>query len=98
MISLGCPKNLVDGEVMLGDLNRGGFDIIENHEEADAIVVNTCAFVEEAKTESINAILEAAQLKELGDKKLIITGCLAQVSKKESKRERSLYRTYRDLS
>lgn len=79
MVSLGCPKNTVDGEVMLGDLFRSGFDIVEDHEDADAIVVNTCSFVEEAKTESLEAIMEAAQLKADGKaQRVIVTGCLAQ--------------------
>jgi ribosomal protein S12 methylthiotransferase len=64
---------------MLGDLYRQGFDIIQEHEEADVIVVNTCGFVEDAKTESIEAIVEASSLKEFGKaKKVIVTGCLAQ--------------------
>jgi len=64
---------------MLGDLYRQGFDITDEHEEADAIVVNTCAFVEDAKMESIEAIVEAAQLKQTGKaKKIVVTGCLAQ--------------------
>jgi ribosomal protein S12 methylthiotransferase len=66
MVSLGCPKNVVDGEVLLGDLYRSGFDVINEHEDADAIVVNTCGFVEDAKTESIDAIVEAASLNEDG--------------------------------
>ena len=69
MVSLGCPKNVVDGEVMLGDLRRSGFDIVDDHEAADAIVVNTCGFVEDAKTESIDAIVEAASLNEDGKKR-----------------------------
>mmetsp|Transcript_3953 Transcript_3953/g.11192 ORF Transcript_3953/g.11192 Transcript_3953/m.11192 type:complete len:528 (-) Transcript_3953:374-1957(-) len=79
MVSLGCPKNTVDGEVMLGDLYRQGFDIIEEHEDADAIIVNTCGFVEDAKTESIEAIIAASGFKQEGKaKKVIVTGCLAQ--------------------
>lgn len=79
MMSLGCPKNVVDGEVLLGGLFREGFDITDSHEDADAIVVNTCAFVDEAKQESISAIFEAAQYKEEGKaKRVIVTGCLAQ--------------------
>lgn len=78
MVSLGCPKNTVDGEVLLGDLFRSGFEVTEA-EEADAIVVNTCAFIDDAKSESVDAIMEVAALKEqYGDKKLIVTGCLAQ--------------------
>eukprot|EP00882_Tetradesmus_deserticola_P028063 GHRQ01031239.1.p1 GENE.GHRQ01031239.1~~GHRQ01031239.1.p1 ORF type:complete len:172 (+),score=30.70 GHRQ01031239.1:164-679(+) len=53
LVSLGCPKNLVDGEVLLGDLARAGFEITAEHEDADAILVNTCAFVEDAKAESL---------------------------------------------
>ncbi|GFR42266.1 hypothetical protein Agub_g3163 [Astrephomene gubernaculifera] len=79
LVSLGCPKNVVDGEVLLGDLTRAGFSITEDHEEADAIIVNTCAFVEDAKSESLEAIVEAASLNEDGRKrKLVVTGCLAQ--------------------
>jgi ribosomal protein S12 methylthiotransferase len=80
MVSLGCPKNTVDGEVMLGDLFSNGFDVVDDHEEADAVIVNTCGFVEDAKNESVDAILAAAALKaESGQKKkVIVTGCLAQ--------------------
>lgn len=79
MVSLGCPKNTVDGEVLLGDLFRQGFDITDDHENSDAIVINTCGFVEDAKTDSIENIIQAAKLKEDGRvKKVIVTGCLAQ--------------------
>jgi len=79
MVSLGCPKNTVDGEVLLGDLFRSGFGITDDHANSDAIVVNTCGFVEDAKSESIENIIEAARLKEEGKvKKVIVTGCLAQ--------------------
>ena len=79
MVSLGCPKNTVDGEVLLGDLFRSGFDIIDAGEEADAIVINTCGFVEDAKAESIDTIMQAARLKAEGKvKRIVITGCLAQ--------------------
>lgn len=79
MVSLGCPKNTVDGEVLLGDLYRSGFDVTDNHEESDAIVVNTCGFVEDAKADSIENIIQAAALKGNGKvKKVIVTGCLAQ--------------------
>lgn len=79
MVSLGCPKNTVDGEVLLGDLFRQGFDITEDHEDSDAIVINTCGFVEDAKADSIENIIQAAKLKEDGRvKKVIVTGCLAQ--------------------
>ncbi|PYS69190.1 MAG: 30S ribosomal protein S12 methylthiotransferase RimO, partial [Acidobacteria bacterium] len=62
-ISLGCPKNLVDSEVMMGQLKHNGYEITPNAEEADTIVVNTCGFIDSAKKESIDTILEAAQLK-----------------------------------
>ena len=118
MVSLGCPKNTVDGEacsrpqatplpclpsppplhvavgclsctppgpaarageVLLGDLYRSGFEITDAHEDADAIVINTCGFVEDAKAESIETIVEAARLKGEGRvKKVVVTGCLAQ--------------------
>eukprot|EP00227_Mantoniella_beaufortii_P010230 CAMPEP_0197591208 /NCGR_PEP_ID=MMETSP1326-20131121/12939_1 /TAXON_ID=1155430 /ORGANISM="Genus nov. species nov., Strain RCC2288" /LENGTH=529 /DNA_ID=CAMNT_0043156593 /DNA_START=101 /DNA_END=1690 /DNA_ORIENTATION=- len=83
MVSLGCPKNTVDGEVMLGDLFANGFDIVDDHEESDAVIINTCAFVEDAKNESVEAILAAARLKSDSaaggkQKKVIVTGCLAQ--------------------
>jgi len=79
MVSLGCPKNTVDGEVLLGDLFRSGFEIIDAAEEADAIVINTCGFVEDAKAESIDTIIQAARLKAEGQvKRVVVTGCLAQ--------------------
>eukprot|EP00798_Chlamydomonas_sp_ICE-L_P010307 gene10307-8238_t len=80
LVSLGCPKNVVDGEVMLGDLRRNGFEITEEHEDADAVIINTCAFVEDAKTESLETIIEAAGMNVEGGKKkkIVITGCLAQ--------------------
>lgn len=79
MVSLGCPKNTVDGEVLLGDLFRSGFEVTDVHEDADAIVINTCAFVEDAKAESVETIIEASRLKDEGKaRKVIVTGCLAQ--------------------
>uniref|UniRef100_A0A7S3VK66 Uncharacterized protein n=1 Tax=Dunaliella tertiolecta TaxID=3047 RepID=A0A7S3VK66_DUNTE len=78
-VSLGCPKNVVDGEVILGDLYKSGFEVTQEHEDADAIVINTCAFVQDAKSESIEAIMEAAALNEDGKRrKIVVTGCLAQ--------------------
>lgn len=78
-VSLGCPKNLVDGEVMLGLAREAGHEITADAASADAIVVNTCAFIDEAKAESIDAILEMARLKRDGGRqKLIVTGCLAE--------------------
>ncbi|GMH36479.1 hypothetical protein BSKO_04347 [Bryopsis sp. KO-2023] len=79
-VSLGCPKNTVDGEVLLGDLQRSGYKIVKEHEDADAIIVNTCGFVEDAKNESIEAIMEASSVTSSDGKtpKVIVTGCLAQ--------------------
>ena len=78
-VSLGCDKNLVDTEVMLGLLAKEGFEFTDDENEADIAVVNTCCFIGDAKEESINTIIELGQLKEDGNLKgLIITGCLAQ--------------------
>lgn len=78
-MSLGCPKNLVDSEVMLGHLRLKGFQLTPHREEAEVIVVNTCGFIDAAKQESIEAILEAASMKEKGAcKKLIVAGCLVE--------------------
>lgn len=78
-ISLGCDKNLVDSEKMLGLLGDSGYAIVEEESEADAIVVNTCCFIHDAKEESIETILEMAEWKQKGNvKALVVTGCLAQ--------------------
>ena len=78
-ISLGCDKNLVDSEVMLGLLDKKGYQIVDSEEDADIIVVNTCCFIHDAKEESIQTILEMAGYKKEGKlKALIVTGCLAQ--------------------
>jgi ribosomal protein S12 methylthiotransferase len=78
-VSLGCPKNLVDSEVMLGTLARQGYSITSSKEDADVIVVNTCGFIDSAKRESIDTILEMADLKSQGNcKKLVVAGCLAE--------------------
>ena len=78
-ISLGCPKNLVDSEVMMGKLEASGYEITADASEADTVVVNTCGFIESAKQESIDAILEAARLK-TGEKvsRLVVAGCLVE--------------------
>lgn len=87
-ISLGCPKNLVDSEVMMGLLDRNGWGITSHAEEADVLVVNTCAFIESAKKESIDSILEMAQLKSNGrSKRLVVTGCLAERYRQELRQE-----------
>lgn len=79
MISLGCPKNQVDAEIMLSKLSEAGFEITNDEQQADLIIVNTCGFIEDAKKEAIETILETAQLKENGSlKALVVTGCLAE--------------------
>ncbi len=87
-ISLGCPKNLVDSEVMMGQLRVKGFEITANADDADTVVVNTCGFIEAAKKESIEAILEAARLKTSGKAtRLIVAGCLVERYRDELKAE-----------
>jgi ribosomal protein S12 methylthiotransferase len=87
-LSLGCPKNLVDGEVMLGIARDAGHEITPDSNEADVLVVNTCAFIDNAKEESINAILEMAALKSQGTgKRLVVTGCLAERYRDELRTE-----------
>ncbi len=84
MISLGCPKNQVDAERMLAALDRNEFEIADCYDGVDAVIVNTCGFIDAAKQEAIENILDMAQLKEDGTvKKIIVTGCLAQRYQKE---------------
>lgn len=88
MVSLGCPKNLVDAEVMLGFLDRQGYVITTDEKDADIIIVNTCSFIKEAKQESIDAILDLADRKHDGRcRLLIVTGCLPQRYQEELCRE-----------
>jgi len=78
-VSLGCPKNLVDSEVMMGLLARGGYELTPDAVDADVLVVNTCSFIEPAQKESVEAILEMAEYKKTGSaKKLIVAGCLVE--------------------
>jgi len=87
-VSLGCPKNLVDSEVMLGTLSRQGYTITPHKEEADVLVVNTCGFIDTAKQESIDTILEMAELKNSGScKKLVVAGCLAERYRADIRKE-----------
>src|SRR6187549_1546374 len=87
-VSLGCPKNLVDGEVMLGLARDAGHEVTSNATDAEVIVVNTCAFIDTAKEESVNAILEMAQLKRNGVcKRLVVTGCLGERYRDQLKAE-----------
>src|SRR5471032_47129 len=88
MISLGCPKNLVDSEVMLGLAQQGGHELTQNAGDADVLIVNTCAFIDSAKQESIDAILEMARHKTDGScKRLIVTGCMAERYRDELQKE-----------
>jgi ribosomal protein S12 methylthiotransferase len=78
-VSLGCPKNLVDSEVMMGTLQQAGYEITNSADDADTVVVNTCGFIESAKQESIDAILEATRLKEDGTvRRVVVAGCLVE--------------------
>ena len=86
-ISLGCAKNLTDTETMLGILSEGGYTITANAEEADVLVVNTCAFIDSAKEESIGAILEMAEYKKDKCSLLVVTGCLAQRYKEDIEKD-----------
>ncbi len=87
-ISLGCPKNLVDSEVMMGQLKQNGYQITSDASEADTLVVNTCGFIDTAKRESIEAILEAAGLKTEGKaQRLVVAGCLVERYRDELKAE-----------
>ena len=87
-ISLGCPKNLVDSEVMMGQLKQHGYEITSDATDAETVVVNTCGFIDSAKKESIDTILEAAQLKTNGQaKRLIVAGCLVERYRDELKAE-----------
>jgi ribosomal protein S12 methylthiotransferase len=87
-VSLGCDKNLVDSEVMLGLLNKAGHELTNDETEAEAVVINTCAFISDAKEESINTIIEMGRLKKTGRlKKLIVAGCLSQRYKDEIMKE-----------
>ena len=88
MDSLGCAKNQVDGEMLLASLKEGGFQPVEDPSEADILLVNTCGFIESAKRESIEAILEAVQLKTEGTvQKVVVTGCLAERYQQEIHKE-----------
>src|SRR5258705_13145258 len=87
-VSLGCPKNLVDSEVMMGQLKHSGYELTSNAAEADTIVVNPCGFIDSAKKESVDAILEAARLKSEGHAtRLIVAGCLVERYRDELKAE-----------
>ncbi|HYP52482.1 MAG TPA: 30S ribosomal protein S12 methylthiotransferase RimO, partial [Pyrinomonadaceae bacterium] len=87
-ISLGCPKNLVDSEVMMGRLRQAGYELTNDAAEADTLVVNTCGFIDAAKRESVDAILEAARQKSDGNcKRLVVAGCLVERYRDELRKE-----------
>ncbi len=87
-VSLGCPKNLVDSEVMMGLSQEGGHTLTPNPADADVLVVNTCAFIDSAKEESVNTILELAEFKKSGNcKRLVVTGCLGERYRDELKEQ-----------
>src|ERR687885_578484 len=87
-ISLGCPKNLVDSEVMMGRLKEAGYEITNDESEAETLVVNTCGFIDAAKKESVDAILEAARMKSEGNcKRLVVAGCLVERYREELRAE-----------
>ena len=88
MVSLGCPKNLVDSEVMMGMLARDGYELTTDQAAAEVLVVNTCGFIDSARQESVNTILEMAQLKQSGNlKRLVVAGCLVERYREELARE-----------
>jgi len=87
MISLGCPKNRVDSEIMLGELRKRGHQIVSELEAADTVIVNTCGFIEAAKQESIDAILEATAAKDGGVQQVLVAGCMANRNAPELARE-----------
>ena len=79
LISLGCAKNLVDSEILLGGLKHSKFDVIDEPDKADTIIVNTCGFLDIAREESVDTILQAAELKKSGIvKQLVVMGCLSE--------------------
>ena len=83
-ISLGCPKNLVDSEIMAGTLMKDGYQVVGDAKDADTVVVNTCGFIEDSKKESIQRILEMAELKEQGQvRRVVVAGCLTQRYKQD---------------
>ncbi|HEY6441699.1 MAG TPA: radical SAM protein, partial [Candidatus Acidoferrales bacterium] len=87
-VSLGCPKNLVDSEVMMGTLAQAGYEITRRADEADVLVVNTCSFIEPAQRESVNSILEMAEYKKFGRaRKLIVAGCMVERYRNEIRQQ-----------
>ena len=95
MVSLGCPKNQMDAELMLAKLQAAGIPIKADAALADVVIINTCGFIADAKQESIEQILEFAQLKKEGQiKKILVTGCMAQRYQQEVADELNISRSY----
>ena len=87
-VSLGCPKNLVDSEVMIGLAQRAGHELTADPAEAEVLIVNTCGFIDSAKRESVDAILEMAEFKRTGAcQRLVVTGCLSERYRDELRTE-----------
>ena len=82
-VSLGCSKNIIDTEVMIGKFKKNEYKIVNNPKEADVIIINTCGFIEQAKEEAINTILEMVEYKKKRCKALIVMGCLVERYKEE---------------
>jgi ribosomal protein S12 methylthiotransferase len=92
VVTLGCEKNLVDSEIMSGLVHQRGYSLVDNKEEATVIIINTCGFIDAAKEESINTILDMADLKKTAKlKALIVSGCLTQRYKAELMKERNCW-------
>ena len=88
IITLGCSKNTVDSEILTGHLQANDFQMVSNVTDADTLIINTCGFIDAAKEESVNTIIEAAQLKEQGRlKTLVVAGCLSERYGEELKQE-----------
>jgi ribosomal protein S12 methylthiotransferase len=88
LISLGCAKNLVDSEVMLGSMTSAGWELIDNPDDADLLILNTCGFIQSAVEEAITEIFELVRIKEQSpEKKIVVVGCLVQRYKEKLKEE-----------
>ena len=98
LISLGCAKNLVDSEILLGGLDKTNVSITKDPEKADTIVVNTCGFLDIAREESVDTILQAAEMKRTGSlKELVVMGCLSERYPQELKKEIKETMEYKEL-
>ena len=88
MISLGCAKNMVDSEILIGGLRQENYEIVPKYEEADILIVNTCGFLESAREESVDVILQAGELRKSKQvEKLVVMGCFSERFPKELKKE-----------